>query len=37
MIVGSPLQVNNLWKKEKDKIALVVVAEADMLFGFGYG
>lgn len=35
--MGSPLQVNNLWKKEKDKITLVVVPEADMLFGFGYG
>jgi superfamily II DNA/RNA helicase len=36
-IVGSPLQVNNLWKKEKDKIISIAVPEADMLFGFGYG
>ena len=37
VIVGSPLQVNNLWKKEKDRIAFVVVPEADILYGFGYG
>ena len=37
VLVGSPLQVNNLWKKEKDKIVCIVVPEADMLFGFGYG
>ena len=37
VIVGSPLQVNNLWKKEKDRIAFVVVPEADLLYGFGYG
>lgn len=36
-IVGSPLQVNNLWKKEKDQIVLIVIPEVDMLFGFGYG
>jgi superfamily II DNA/RNA helicase len=37
VLVGSPLQVNNLWKKEKDKIVSIVVPEADLLFGFGYG
>jgi hypothetical protein len=36
-VVGSPLQVNNLWKKEKDNIISIVIPEADMLFGFGYG
>jgi hypothetical protein len=35
--VGSPLQVNNLWKKEKDRVVTILVPEADMLFGFGYG
>lgn len=36
-IVGSPLQVNNLWKKEKDKIIVIAIPEVDMLYGFGYG
>jgi superfamily II DNA/RNA helicase len=37
VIIGSPLQVNNLWKKEKDNIIAIVIPEVDYLFGFGYG
>lgn len=37
VLIGSPLQVNNLWKKDKDRIGCILVPEADLLFGFGYG
>jgi hypothetical protein len=37
IIVGSPLQANNLWKKEKDRIVSIVIPEVDYLFSFGYG
>lgn len=37
IIIGSPLQVNNLWKKEKDRVTSIIIPEADYLFGFGYG
>lgn len=37
VVIGSPLQVNNLWKKEKDRVVTILIPEADMLFGFGYG
>jgi len=37
VLIGSPLQVNNLWKKDKDKITSIVIPEADYLLGYGYG
>jgi hypothetical protein len=37
IIIGSPLQTNNLWKKEKDKIVGIVIPEVDYLIGFGFG
>lgn len=37
VLVGSPLQVNHLWKKDKDRIIAITIPEADVLFGFGYG
>lgn len=37
VIIGSPLQVNNLWKKEKDQIISIIIPEIDYLFGYGYG
>lgn len=37
IIIGNPKQLNNLWKKEKDAICLVVMPEADYLFSYGYG
>ncbi len=37
ILIGSPLQLNNLEKKYKDAITQVVIVEADYLFGFGYG
>jgi superfamily II DNA/RNA helicase len=37
IIIGSPLQANNLWKKDKDKIISIVIPEVDYLFSFGYG
>jgi hypothetical protein len=35
IIIGSPLQANNLWKK--DKVISIVIPEVDYLFSFGYG
>ena len=37
VVVGSPVRVKDFHKKEKDRIKMVVIPEADMLFGFGYG
>lgn len=37
IIIGSPLQLSNLPKETKDTISIVVICEADFLFGFGYG
>lgn len=37
IIIGSPLQANNLWKKEKDRIVSIAIPEVDYLFSFGYG
>ena len=37
ILIGSPLQVNKLWKKEKDNIISIVIPEIDYLFGFGFG
>lgn len=37
IIIGSPLQLSALTKEIKDSVSLVVICEADFLFGFGYG
>lgn len=37
IVIGSPVQLSGLPKETKDSVSIVVICEADFLFGFGYG
>lgn len=37
ILIGNPSQLNGIDKKYKEKVAEIIIIEADIFFSFGYG